>query len=114
MKTETKHTKGDWFISHSPAVVKFLPSRLKVGRWYKSVKNKRTIGGLIIAKAAGASKEEVLANAKLIAAAPKMYKYCMKKLDLLQKQVNIRVGTDKKDMTDYEELQAIKKAINNN
>ena len=103
-----KHTEGDWFISHSPTTGKLLNKRFKVGRWYKSVKNKNTIGGKIIAKASGDSKEEAEANAKLIALAPQMYKYCMKKLDLLQKQVNIRVGMDRKDMADYEELKELK------
>jgi hypothetical protein len=65
--SNTKHTPGPWFGSHSPVT----KSKLS-GRWFKSVKNKKSIGGIIIANGFGDTKEQAEANTKLIAAAPEL------------------------------------------
>lgn len=49
------------FLSHSPAT----KSRLS-GRWYKSVKNQKGIGGKIVVNAFGDTKEQAEENAAKI------------------------------------------------
>lgn len=67
-----KHTPGEWHLSHSPVTARKLSNRLGFGRYYKSVKNRLSIGGTIISTAYGNIAEEAEANAKLIAAAPEL------------------------------------------
>jgi hypothetical protein len=67
-----KHTPRPWNFSQSPSTRKKLSGIGGFGRWYKSVKNTKSIGGKIIATAWGDTKEEAESNAKLIAAAPEL------------------------------------------
>jgi hypothetical protein len=72
-----KHTPRPWNFSQSPSTRKKLSGIGGFGRWYKSVKNTKSIGGKIIATAWGDTKEEAEANAKLIAAAPELLEACI-------------------------------------
>lgn len=47
-----------------------MGKRLGFGRWFKSIKNQSTIGGVIIANAYGDTKEEAETIAKLMVEAP--------------------------------------------
>lgn len=82
---EVLHTQGEWNVSHSP-VTKKSPLSL---RWFKSVKNKRTIGGKIIANAWGDTKEEAEANAELIVKAVNNYQKLLDSNRELQKKIDI-------------------------
>jgi len=55
-----------FFISHSPC------RQNKLNRWFKSVKDKNSIGGNIVANAFGKTKEDAEILAKKIAAIPVM------------------------------------------
>lgn len=69
-----KRTKGEIHVSHSPITRDKIGRGFEgFGRWRKSIKNQRTVGGKIVANCFGDSKEEAEANAAFIVKACNEY-----------------------------------------
>lgn len=77
-----KFTQGFWYLSHSPA------RKNDAGRVFKSIKNQKTIGGQILANAYGYTVEEAEANAKLIAASPKLLEAAEMCIELMEAKID--------------------------
>lgn len=61
-----KLTDQKWVLSQNPTTCKYINKSLGLGRWYKSIKNRSTIGGTIIANGYGDTKKEAEIIANLI------------------------------------------------
>ena len=98
-----KHTKGEWIEN----------PKLRGNVFCK--KTDRLIAscmGYSTNMDNGEHISENYANANLIAQSPKMYKWCMERLNKMQRGLNEGFPMDSKVIPEYKELLAIKKAIN--
>lgn len=82
-----KRTKGELFVSHSPVTRDKLPSINGFGRWRKSVKNQKSIGGTIVCNCFGNTKEEAEANAAFICKAVNNYDSLLEALSCLVQDI---------------------------
>ena len=74
---ETKHTKGEWFVSNDDQIVS-MPSQCKIAN-----------------RVSGCNYEEAKANAKLISSAPELLKACLEAKSMYEAQginVESRIG----------------------
>lgn len=79
-----KRTKGEIHVSHSPITRDKIGRGFEgFGRWRKSIKNQRTVGGKIVANCFGDSKEEAEANAAFIVKACNEYDKLVSQRELL-------------------------------
>jgi len=73
MIMKAKHTRRKWFVRHHIGV---MANSIKINRlnpvFYQHICDREQPSGQIIAKCSSKNKEELIANAKLIAAAPEL------------------------------------------
>lgn len=89
MNNESKHTSGHWQINEGQT---FKTSTGRLILMVESTLNKTHDVGTVIAKVFGNSNDEVIANAKLIAAAPELLE-ALKAISEWDKRHEAIIGT---------------------